>query len=186
MLRVAGGIHRSRQLCSPPGQDTRPTRSLVREAVFSMLMNEVPGSRVLDLFAGSGAMGLEAISRGAAFSVFCDLKRQAVDCVKKNIDLLRVSGQSRVLMMSWEQAVKQLADEDERFNLIFLDPPYKMESGIILSAIAMANLLEPGGTVVLETGKEPSLAIPEDFVVVKEKSYGETVLKLIELKEQAQ
>lgn len=184
MLRISGGIHRSRQLFSPPGNDTRPTRSLVREAVFSMLMREVPDSLALDLFAGSGAMGLEALSRGARFSVFCDKGQEALACIRKNIDLLGLKEQSAVFLMDWREAVLKLREEKHYFNLIFLDPPYKMDVGIILSAINNARLLADDGIIVLETRRNAAFELLEPYEIIKERRYGDTMLRLIIEKEQ--
>lgn len=159
---------------------------MIREAVFSMLMREVPDSRVLDLFAGSGAMGLEALSRGAASCVFCDNGQEAIACVKKNIDLLGLKEQSTALLMNWQDAVSKLAQEKNSFNLLFLDPPYKMDVGIILSTINKAQLLDPDGIVVLETGKNLAFEPMEPYEVIKERRYGDTMLRLIAQKEQGQ
>ena len=159
---------------------------MVREAVFSMLMREVPDSRVLDLFAGSGAMGLEALSRGAGSCVFCDNGQEAIACVRKNIDLLGLKEQSAVLGMNWQEAVLKLGEGKHHFNLLFLDPPYKMDVGIILSVINKARLLADDGIIVLETGWNTALELMEPFESIKERRYGDTMLRLIKQKEQGQ
>ncbi len=186
MLRIQGGVHRSRQLFTPPGQGTRPTRAMVREAVFSMLMGEVEDSRVLDLFAGSGAMGLEAISRGARLCVFCDNNQEAIACICKNIDLLKEKAKTAVLASNWQVALHKLAEEEHRFNLIFLDPPYKMEAETIVKALGENNLLAENGTLILETDKDAGFTSPQGFEIFKERRYGETMLRLIRAKELAE
>lgn len=178
-VRILGGIHRSRVLKTPTGQDTRPTRSLVREAVFNILQGEVEGAHVLDLFAGSGAMGFEALSRGASHAVFCDSAAAAVKTVKENVRLLKLEAQSTVLHHNWAQALAQLGTRQQEFHLIFLDPPYKMETEPILSGIAQAGLLANGGWIVLEQSTDQSPQVPQPLTLDKTRRYGQTSLYFI-------
>ena len=168
-LRILGGEHRSRLLKAPEGRDTRPTRSMVREAVFNMLQGACPGSRVLDVFAGSGAMGLEALSRGASYAVFCDVGRQAVEAVRSNLSSLKLADKARVLQAGWEQAFISLGREGQAFDLIFLDPPYKMEAEPLLQMLLHHQLLSVQGSIILEQGRGSSLQVPPGLPLLKER-----------------
>ena len=178
-VRILGGIHRSRVLKTPAGQDTRPTRSLVREAIFNILQGEVEGAHVLDLFAGSGAMGFEAISRGARHAVFCDSAAAAVRTVKENARLLKAEAQTTVLHHNWAQALTQLGARQQEFHLIFLDPPYKMETEPILTGIAQAGVLAVDGWIVLEQSTDQAPHIPQPLTLDKTRRYGQTSLYFI-------
>lgn len=174
-MRIIAGKARGTQLLAPKGMDTRPTQDKVKESLFSIIQWDVPDACVLDLFAGSGALALESISRGAQEAVLVDKSRDALDCIRKNIAKLRVEEQTTVLSCDWEQALNQLNRSGKAFDLVFLDPPYRMtDLGSICSRLLELSLLRPDAVLVLEhrTGSEP--AMPEEFVPIKERSYGET------------
>lgn len=173
-VRILGGSHRSRLLVTPAGQNTRPTRSMVREAVFNILQGEVSGRQVLDLFAGSGAMGLEALSRGAAHAVFCDRQPQAVRAVKENLRHLQLEDKARVLQSDWHQAIGQLSRLGLQFHLIFLDPPYKMDVDPLLKEFAKAGLLEADGYIILEQSRDTSPEMPGSLMLDSQRRYGQT------------
>lgn len=148
-MRIIAGIFKGRNLKSPKTQSTRPTQGMLREAVFNICQNCVEGARFLDLFAGSGAMGLEALSRGAALAVFVEQNRQALACIKENIALLEVQSKTRIIPANATRAMEML--EGEQFDLIYIDPPYDVS--IDLSPVA--GLIAPNGTVFLEERYEP-------------------------------
>lgn len=183
-LRVLGGQFRSRVLKTPPGTTTRPTSSMAREAAFNLLQGELPGSQVLDLFSGSGAMGLEALSRGAAGAVLCDKHRGAIQTLRQNVAALQVEEQARVLHLGWEQALKRLGAEGQRFDLVFLDPPYQMNPAPILVALLYEQLLTPKGIILLEQLADAQVRVQPPFMVRKDRRYGNTSLRLITLQEQ--
>jgi 16S rRNA (guanine966-N2)-methyltransferase len=153
-MRIIAGQWRGRPLVSPKGQATRPTADRVREALFSMLTSRLgsfEGLQVADLFAGSGALGLEALSRGAARCVFVENDRDAVEAIRANIAALGASGE--VLARSAEHAALP-----HEVDLAFLDPPY----GSGLAPTVLAKLpLAPGGWVSVETGRGEAVAAPE-------------------------
>ena len=122
MPRIIAGIARGIQLAVPEGLDTRPTSDSRKEAVFSSIQFELPGCRFLDLFAGSGAAGLEALSRGAEHAVFVESGRQAVDCIHKNLTKTKLQAKGRVLAEDVLSALSRLAREQAKFDVIFLDP----------------------------------------------------------------
>lgn len=178
-VRILGGTHRSRLIATPKGQNTRPTRSMVREAVFNILQGEVAGQRVLDLFAGSGAMGLEALSRGAAQAVFCDRDIRAVKAVLENLKQFDFTGAAQVKHAGWEQAIRELSAQRQRFHLIFLDPPYKMEAEPLLTGIANAGLLAASGRIILEQSTQAEPNIPPSIALKDQRRYGQTHLYIL-------
>ena len=150
-MRIVAGSARSRVIHAPEGRDTRPTLDRVRENLFNVLCRRVPNARILDLFAGSGALALEAISRGAQSAILVDHDRSAIRCIHENVDALHFSDRCRVLQSDWHAAVESLQRENARFDLIFLDPPYA--SGLLETAIAHIarhDLLAPHGRMIAD------------------------------------
>lgn len=178
-LRIIGGEYRSRLLKTPSGRNTRPTRAMVREAVFNMLQGACQAARVLDLFSGSGAMGFEALSRGAASAVFCDADREAAETVKANAELLNASDRSLILHTAWQAALKGLAEAGRRFDLIFLDPPYGLKPDEVLERVAELDLLDADGRIVLEHAAAVHPLIPDAFSLFRYRTYGVTALSIL-------
>ena len=172
-MRVITGTARGRKLVTPPGKDVRPTTDMVKEAVFSILQNDVPGSRVLDLFAGSGQLGIEALSRGAISATFIDDSRESIACIKENLKTTGFSAQSSVAMMD---SIGFLRRGGQKFDIILLDPPYK--KGILDEALPLAlEMLEPNGVAVCETDVREVLPEGnESFKIYREYRYGKIKL----------
>lgn len=126
-MRIIAGRARGRTIDTPVGMDTRPTLDRVRESLFNILQPHVMDARVLDLFAGSGALALEAVSRGALSAVLVDHDKAAVTCEQRNIDKLGFSSQTTVLHTAWENALQTLKRQNLCFDMVFLDPPYVMQ-----------------------------------------------------------
>ena len=162
-MRIIGGEFRSRRLEAPPGSDTRPTSDRLRETLFNVLQprlrREPPGVRFLDLYAGSGANGLEALSRGAADAVFVEQARPALDALRKNIAVLGLAGRAQVEALAVQRwltrAAQAVPGEAARpFDIIFLDPPYAnaAEYTAVLQRLGgdAAGLIAPEGIVIAE------------------------------------
>ena len=151
-MRIIAGERRGAQLFAPKGMDTRPTQAKVKESLFNMLQADVSGARVLDLFAGSGNLALEALSRGAEYAVLVDADREAAACIRRNVQKLRFEDRSALYRCDWRQAVAQMKAAGTRpFDLVFLDPPYRMtELWEICAALADAGLLAPHAVLALE------------------------------------
>lgn len=184
-MRIIAGRARGTQLLAPKGMDTRPTQDKVKESLFSMIQWDLPDAAVLDLFAGSGALALESLSRGAASAVLVDKSREALDCIRKNIEKLRMQEQATLLSCDWEQALLQSSRSGKRFDLVFLDPPYRMTGlGEICAKLLELHLLSPGAMLVLEhrTGFVPEM-LP-CFSLEKERTYGETQIHFYRLEEE--
>ena len=141
-MRIIAGSARGTPLLAPRGMDTRPTQDQVKESLFNMLQGAWEGGAALDLFAGSGALGLEAVSRGAELAVLVDQSKEAAQCIRRNIEKLRFQDRAELLNCDWKQAVSKLARESLRFEMVILDPPYRMDDlGPLCGELAAAGLL---------------------------------------------
>lgn len=154
MMRIITGSAKGKKLLSLEGDATRPTSERIKEAVFSSIQFDIEGRRVLDLFAGSGQMGLEALSRGAEKATFIDLSREAMDIVKQNAKITGFFDSSHFLVSDWRNYIRK-ASGREQFDLVFIDPPYAMECCADAAAyLVEKELIIPGAIVVLESGEE--------------------------------
>ncbi len=149
-MRIVGGEARSRTLKAPSGMDTRPTLDKVREALFNILQLRVADARVLDLYAGSGALALEALSRGAREAVLCDASREACKVIRQNIEALGYESKTRLLFMPDTRALALLQAEHRQFDLIFLDPPYRMDASAAMTALLDGNLPAGDARIIVE------------------------------------
>lgn len=138
-LRILGGEFKGRLLKSPSEKTTRPTQGVVRSAVFNICQQEIEGARFLDLFAGSGAMGLEALSRGASYACFVEKDRAAAACIKENIELLKVKDRTDVFC---SEALFAVSKMEEPFDVIYIDPPYGDPFEKVIEAILAKKLLK--------------------------------------------
>jgi len=174
-LRIVAGRFGGRRLVAPPGTATRPTSDRVREALFSVLGTSVHGARVLDLFAGSGALGLEALSRGAASAVFVDSSARAIAAIRANAEALGVD--VAVHRMDARAALRAALARREAYDLIFLDPPYRHAAGLGRALCeALEPVLAPAARVVTESDRRDPIAL--DLPLSDERSYGDTVIRI--------
>lgn len=173
-MRVVAGKARSLQLMTVPGMDVRPTTDRIKETLFNMLANEVPGSKFLDLFAGSGGIGIEALSRGAEHAVFVDKNRTAVQCIRKNLEHVKMSTDAMVLQMDAVSAIAQLEQRKESFDVIFMDPPYdcQLEKEVLLR-LADSPLVSEDTLIIVEASLATEFEYLEEsgFRVRKDKLY---------------
>lgn len=160
-MRLSGGRFRGRMLKTPKGNATRPTSGMVRETLFNILAAEIPDARVLDLFAGSGSVGLEALGRGAAHAVLVEHARPALACLKDNIAALGVADAVTVMPIPVARALDVLVRQGDAFDLIFLDPPFADANAYqqVFAAIAASTLLAEDGVVVAQHDRR--LPLPE-------------------------
>ena len=179
-MRITGGEFRSRPLKAPKGSLTRPTSDRVREALFSILgPRAVTGAKALDLYAGTGALGLEALSRGAEGVVFVERSKEAVAALHANVEALGVGGRARVLASSVERAAARLQPETESFDLVFVDPPYAdVASGVVKGALEslFVPLLAARGMLVLEHASRDRPPALEGLTLDDTRTYGDTTL----------
>ncbi|HEV3270264.1 MAG TPA: 16S rRNA (guanine(966)-N(2))-methyltransferase RsmD [Candidatus Rhabdochlamydia sp.] len=172
-LRILGGTFRGRLLKSPKTKLTRPTLAVLRKAVFDILHNKIKDALFLDLFAGSGAIGIEALSRGASHVAFVDNNPLAIRCLKENIQLLQLEKQSSILLCSYKQALKQLLKKEIQFDIAYIDPPYELslKTTILQEVFALFDhscLIKPGGIVFIEETTHSQFELKSfDFVNVR-------------------
>jgi 16S rRNA (guanine966-N2)-methyltransferase len=174
-MRIVAGRWGSRRLEAPRGTITRPTSDRVREALFSVLGARVEGARVLDLYAGSGALGLEALSRGAAEATFVDSAPAAIRSIRANLAAL--GGEAEVRRADVARFLRAASAEARHYDLVFLDPPYRLAErlGRELSK-ALPAVLAPDALVVSESDRRAPLSL--DLPVRDERRYGETLIRI--------
>jgi 16S rRNA (guanine966-N2)-methyltransferase len=176
-MRVVGGRLKGRNIASPTTQAIRPTADRLRESLFNILIHAyespIADARVLDLFAGTGALGIEAVSRGAKFTLFVDNGSEARALLRNNVEALGLGGVTKVYRR--DAADLGPAHPVEPFSLVFLDPPYRMK----LAEKALASLrdggwLTPGALLVVEEAKDAGFAVPEGFEELERRAYDDT------------
>jgi len=184
-LRITGGKFRGRALVEPPDNRVRPTSDKVRQAIFNILAHndfgfDLEGARVIDLFAGTGALGLEAVSRGAAFALFVDDSAESRALIRTNVEALGLTGATKIWRRDATALGPMASGTGGPFSLAFLDAPYRQE----LSAKAIASLvdggwLSPGAVVVAETAADETLPLPDGLQSLDTRRYGETALHIL-------
>jgi 16S rRNA (guanine(966)-N(2))-methyltransferase RsmD len=158
-MKIAGGKFRGMEIGTPRGNRTRPTGGRLKKSLFDILAPRLPGARVLDLFAGAGALGLEALSRGAAHVTFVERNRAAADTIRKNIERLGLDKEAGLLRREATAAIGFLASREQTFDIILLDPPYRSDlHASLLQRIDAASLASQGGLVILEHHHKTVLA----------------------------
>jgi 16S rRNA (guanine966-N2)-methyltransferase len=179
-IRIQSGIFRGRNLKAPVGFETRPTQSKLRDAVWNSLQAYLPDAKVLDLFCGSGAVGFEALSRGASEAVFVDSSKKAIAVLRENIELLKVADQAKVFPAEWKACLDRVLLAGP-FDVVYADPPYKTgEERALLVEVPWEKLLQEDAVFGLETGIQHITSeklkeyTPETLEWWKEKEYGET------------
>jgi 16S rRNA (guanine(966)-N(2))-methyltransferase RsmD len=177
-VRIIAGAYKGRRLATPRGDVTRPTADQVRIALMDTLMPWLPGARLLDLFAGAGGVGLEALSRGAAHATFVERDARAVAALRDNITTLGVAASARVIRDDVLRALTSLARAGERFGLVFLDPPYETDlTARTLAALGEGTVVADGGLVVAQhrTKRAPA-EIAGMLRAFRTRRFGETTL----------
>lgn len=186
-MRIIAGTAKGIPLKAVPGLNTRPTTDKVKEAIFSMIGPWFDGGAALDLFAGTGGLGIEALSRGADLAVFVDADRQAAAVVRRNAEAARLSDQAEVYVNTAERAIRTLAKRGTAFRYVFLDPPYKMKhADELLEEMASRGLLEDGAVIVIE--HESGHRYPEAFSGFKQRRlalYGECAVAIYDYTNEA-
>ena len=160
-MRIIAGEHKGARIFAPPGRETRPTSDRVRENVFNIVAPWVDDARVLDLYAGSGAMGLEALSRGAASAVFVESDADAVRAIERNLDKLRLTG-ATVVRQSVATALAQETNAGRKYDLVLVDPPYSMTDYATLARY-LPLVLADDGIVVVESDARTEPELPLDL-----------------------
>jgi 16S rRNA (guanine966-N2)-methyltransferase len=150
-MRIGGGEFRGRRLKGPSGLQTRPTSARLKKSLFDVLAGRIASARVLDLYAGVGALGLEALSRGAASAVFVERRRQAAAAIEENVEAFELTERARVVTKDVFSALSRLVVEGESFDIVFADPPYRSsDAEKLLRFLGEETLVAPDGIVVIE------------------------------------
>ena len=154
-MRVISGTARGTKLNSIDSLATRPTLDRVKESLFNIIRDKIEDSTVLDLFAGSGAIGIEFLSRGAKEAVFCEKSHKATQMIYKNIEKTRFINKSKVYEQDYQKCLDELKKENKKFDIIFIDPPYKEDLGVeAINQIISLELLKQDGIIILETDEK--------------------------------
>ncbi len=190
-MRIIGGKHRGTKLYTLEGLNTRPTLDRVKEALFNILQFELPQSTVLDLFAGSGALGLEAISRGAQRVILCDKSPEAIHIIEKNVDKLKANQPIQIIHNDYLLALELLKKQKEKVDIIFLDPPYQsdfVEKAI--QKIVQFQLLNENGIILIETDRTEEIIPKIDqfkaFELYDQRKYGRAGLLFLKNEKEKQ
>jgi 16S rRNA (guanine966-N2)-methyltransferase len=171
--RIIAGEFKGRVLRSPKGNQIRPTLDRVKESLFSILGHDLSGNYVIDLFAGTGSLGLEALSRGAQHAVLVEKEHGPLDAIRENIETLGVRERVTVIPLAVLRVIPSLPAAD----LIFCDPPYALaDLDEVISGLFLSGKLKPGGTLVLETRATRKVATPPNATLFDERIYGDTKL----------
>lgn len=180
-MRVIAGSARSLKLKAPEGLDTRPTIDRIKESLFNMISNDLYDIDFLDIFSGSGGIGIEALSRGAKNAVFVDSSKESIDIINENLKFTRLLNKANVIKADVFDAISKLGKEKRKFDIIFMDPPYK--NGLVekaLEALLSADILKKDGFIIAEqSADEPEISV-EGFEILKIKNYNKIKMTFIE------
>jgi len=177
-LRVISGSAKGKRLKAPKGLDTRPITDMIKEALFNVLGSRVPDSKLLDLFAGSGSVGIEALSRGARSVVFVDNSNEAIKVVKENLNNCNFTRVYQVIRSDVFKALGLMKRHEDKFNLIYIDPPFTNEKifNEIMKAIDGMDILEPDGIVIIRTPRRKEMPVYNKLRKYRLNHYGESSL----------
>ncbi|MBU3203210.1 16S rRNA (guanine(966)-N(2))-methyltransferase RsmD [Clostridium algidicarnis] len=184
-MRIIAGVARGRKLLAPVNLDTRPTLDRVKEAMFSMIQLRIPNATTLDVFAGTGSLGLESVSRGAKECYLIDKSPVTFPLLKQNVENLKFQDKAYCLNMDSYEALKRLGKSENKFDMIFIDPPYMKE--MIPKAIELVHsnsLLAKGGLIVTKIDSQEEIYEGNGFIILKDhRRYGNTTICFYDYKE---
>lgn len=181
-MRVISGTLKGRRLVTPAGMATRPTADRIKESMFNILAGSVQAKRVLDLFAGSGALGIEALSRGAASAVFVDRAKASLSAIRRNIRDLELDDRTRVIHWNILRHLSCLISERQAFDLVFMDPPYETDAvAPALTALVSCGALAPGARIVIEhSARDPIIPPMHMLALVDQRRFGKTLVSFMD------
>ncbi|SHI93289.1 16S rRNA (guanine(966)-N(2))-methyltransferase RsmD [Parasporobacterium paucivorans] len=173
-MRVIAGSARSLRLKTLDGPDVRPTTDRIKETLFNMIHNDIYGCRFLDVFAGSGAIGIEALSRGADSCYFVDESAQAAKCIEENLIFTKLKDRAVILRSDASAAIKRLSSSDLQFDIVFMDPPYKTGAEVkVLEALSESGIIHTDSLIIVEADLKTEFTYLSDlgFEIIREKKY---------------
>lgn len=163
-MKVVAGSVRGFRLVVPAGKNTRPTSNRIKETLFNILQWEVTDCRFLDLFSGSGGIAIEALSRGASEAVFVEKDREAISCIKENIQHTRLQDRAKVMAMDAMQALRKLNQLGQPFDIIFMDPPYRKEiEKTMVSYLLTSSLVHQDTLIIVETALDTDVSYMQEY-----------------------
>lgn len=182
-MRIIGGTARGRKLLAPEGMDTRPTTDRIRETLFNVLGQRMDGDRVLDLFGGTGALALEAVSRGADFALICDIGQKQIACIRRNAEGVAGRDPGRVMVKKADYR-DAIASAPGQYSLVFLDPPYRMTDvyGDAARRLLAAGKLTEDARIVMEHASDVTPPLPPEFAVEDRRRYGDTSISIVRVR----
>ena len=184
-MRVIAGSARRLLLKAPDGMDTRPTADRVKESLFNMLNPDLYGCAFLDLFSGSGAIGIEALSRGAQRAVLVDASMECAGIIKQNLEVTKLGENAEIINEDVYAAIERLGRRGDKFDIIFMDPPYAAGYYVpVMEAIKKADILAAEGYIVAESAKGVDFTAEEGFKIFKERKCGPAVMNFLNLEEE--
>lgn len=173
-MRVIAGTARHLPLKTVEGMETRPTTDRIKETLFNMIQNQIPGCRFLDLFSGSGAIGIEALSRGAAEAVLIENQKKAITCIRDNLEFTRLKDRAVVMECDVMDGIGRLEAKKQVFDFIFMDPPYHHQwEKQVLAELSRRGLADENTIVIVEASLETEFSYVEEmgFEIIKQKRY---------------
>lgn len=173
-MRVIAGKARRLLLKTPEGLDTRPTTDRIKETLFNMLQDEVPGAVFVDLFSGSGGIGIEAVSRGARYAYLVDSGKEAAACIRENLNTTHLADEATLLAMDVSEAIRRMEREKVHADIIFMDPPYRKEwEKKVLVQLSTSSIVDEDTLIIVEAALDTEFDYVDSlgFEIVKEKSY---------------
>lgn len=181
-LRIIAGMLRGRFIDAPSTQDIRPTADKIRGALFSMIQFQVPGAKVLDLYSGSGALGIEAISRGASFCLFCDSDATAIETITQNLAKLPLPAPYDIRKEDAEFCLSRLLKKGMSFDIVLADPPYQSEEDKIVLRACAAGILDKNGILCIERPEREEPTTNDKLILDRTRIHGRTRLNLYRFK----
>lgn len=183
-MRIISGKAKGTKLYTLEGTNTRPTLDRVKESIFNIIQRDIPNAVVLDLFAGSGAIGLEMLSRGAQKAILCDSSEEAIKIIKKNVQKTHMEEKSEIYNIDFKYCIEKV--QKQKFDIIYIDPPYNTNFIVqALQSIIEKNILHPDGIIILETDDEERILreIEEiEVAIVDKRKYGRAIIIFLKSK----
>lgn len=185
-MRIISGIARGTKLYTLDGLNTRPTLDRVKESVFNIIQDDIVDSVFLDLFSGSGAIGLEAASRGAKSAILCDNSKSAIDIIKKNVSKTHLENKAKIYNLDFEKVLNRIKQDYDNINIVYLDPPYN--SDYVIKALQLMDklqLINNNTKVIIETDQENKIVAELEkslFKISDRRKYGRAIILFLEYK----
>ena len=185
-MRIISGKARGTKLYTLEGDNTRPTLDRVKESIFNIIQNEIDGAKILDLFAGSGAIGLECLSRGAEQAVLCDSSKAAIDIIKKNVEKTHMEEKVQIINMDFENCLNNL--KSQQFDIIYIDPPYATDYILkSLKKIIELHIAKEESLIIIETDDEQRIVNEIENIdvrIVDKRKYGRATIIFLSLEKE--